>query len=92
MREHMHNERRMHAEGLYGRASTDDVVQSVRRLRAERDQLRLRDRDHARSMHQVPQTSCAVYCCAVHAMLCMLHCATMYRCYPLLMLHCAVLC
>ncbi|KAL0046363.1 hypothetical protein WJX82_010363 [Trebouxia sp. C0006] len=41
------------SERLYGRASTDDVVQSVRRLRAERDQLRLRDRDHARSMHQV---------------------------------------
>ncbi len=68
-----------HAERLYGRASTDDVVQSVRRLRAERDQLRLRDRDHARSMHQVPQGSCAVHaalcmlrcaCCAVHAALC----------------------
>ena len=29
-------------------------MQSVRRLRAERDQLRLRDRDHARRMHQVP--------------------------------------
>ncbi|KAL0017954.1 hypothetical protein WJX77_004210 [Trebouxia sp. C0004] len=41
------------SERLYGRASSDDVVQSVRRLRAERDQLRLRDRDHARSMHQV---------------------------------------
>ncbi|KAL0030610.1 hypothetical protein WJX79_009472 [Trebouxia sp. C0005] len=41
------------SERLYGRASADDVVQSVRRLRAERDQLRLRDRDHARSMHQV---------------------------------------
>ncbi len=58
-----------HAERLYGRASTDDVVQSVRRLRAERDQLRLRDRDHARSMHQVPQASYAV-----HAPLCMLRC------------------
>jgi len=76
-----------HAERLYGRASTDDVVQSVRRLRAERDQLRLRDRDHARSMHQVPQGSCAV-----HAALCMLHYAVhaMLRC-AVLMLRCAVL-
>ena len=41
------------ADRLYGQASTDDVVQSVRRLRAERDQLRLRDRDHSRSMRQV---------------------------------------
>ena len=41
------------ADRLYGRASADDVVQSVRRLRAERDQLRLRDRDHSRSMRQV---------------------------------------
>ena len=41
------------ADRLYGRASTDDVVQSVRRLRAERDQLRLRDRDHSRTMRQV---------------------------------------
>lgn len=40
-------------ERLYGRASADDVVQSVRRLRAERDQLRLKDRDHSRHMHQV---------------------------------------
>lgn len=74
-----------HAERLYGRASTDDVVQSVRRLRAERDQLRLRDRDHARSMHQVPQGSCAV-----HAALCMLHYAVhaMLRC-AVLMLRCA---
>ena len=47
-----------HADRLYGRASTDDVVQSVRRLRAERDQLRLRDRDHARRMHQVPAVVC----------------------------------
>ncbi len=63
----------MHAERLYGRASTDDVVQSVRRLRAERDQLRLRDRDHARSMHQVPQASCAMHatlCTLCHAVLC----------------------
>lgn len=76
-----------HAERLYGRASTDDVVQSVRRLRAERDQLRLRDRDHARSMHQVPRGSCAV-----HAALCMLHYAVhaMLRC-AVLMLRCAVL-
>ncbi len=74
-----------HAERLYGRASTDDVVQSVRRLRAERDQLRLRDRDHARSMHQVPRGSCAV-----HAALCMLHYAVhaMLRC-AVLMLRCA---
>ena len=42
-----------HADRLYGRTSSDDVVQSVRRLRAERDQLRLRDRDHSRHMHQV---------------------------------------
>ena len=38
---------------LYGRSTSDDVVQSVRRMRAERDQLRLRERDHARSMRQV---------------------------------------
>ena len=43
------------ADRLYGRASADDVVQSVRRLRAERDQLRLRDRDHSRSMRQVSE-------------------------------------
>jgi len=70
-----------HAERLYGRASTDDVVQSVRRLRAERDQLRLRDRDHARSMHQVPQGSCAVHaalCCADATLDCAgLHCAVL---------------
>lgn len=46
------------ADRLYGRASTDDVVQSVRRLRAERDQLRLRDRDHSRSMRQVRHHFC----------------------------------
>lgn len=48
----------MLADRLYGRASTDDVVQSVRRLRAERDQLRLRDRDHSRSMRQVGHRFC----------------------------------
>ena len=46
------------ADRLYGQASADDVVQSVRRLRAERDQLRLRDRDHSRSMRQVGHHLC----------------------------------
>lgn len=76
----------MHAERLYGRASADDVVQSVRRLRAERDQLRLRDRDHARSMHQVlPPASCAG-----HAALCCDHYAVLADLrYAVLMLCCA---
>lgn len=61
----------MVADRLYGRASTDDVVQSVRRLRAERDQLRLRDRDHSRSMRQVGHSLVllgiwpAEFCCLV---------------------------
>lgn len=58
-----------HADRLYGRTSSDDVVQSVRRLRAERDQLRLRDRDHSRHMHQVNTVLCSSVlqcaCCAV---------------------------